>query len=98
MQLRAMRSIVISLCDVTCVCASDLGLTYQAFQRAARASQRLAILAHSVPSWRPTPALREALLRTVAAAQAADQPQTLGNKHELVLGGLVRRKRCWHGP
>ncbi|CAK9105775.1 Putative helicase L115 [Durusdinium trenchii] len=36
----------------------------------------LAILAHSVPSWRPTPALREALLRTVAAAQAADQPQS----------------------
>ncbi|CAL1139146.1 unnamed protein product [Cladocopium goreaui] len=36
----------------------------------------LAILASSVPSWRPPLALREALLRTVAAVQAADQPES----------------------
>ena len=41
-------------------------------------SRRLAILASSVPSWRPPLALREALLRTVAAVQAADQPEPLG--------------------
>eukprot|EP00435_Cladocopium_sp_Y103_P059013 s172_g21.t1 len=38
----------------------------------------LAILASSVPSWRPPLALREALLRTVAAVQAADQPDFFG--------------------
>ena len=36
----------------------------------------LAILASSVPSWRPPAALRQALLHTAAAIQAADQPQS----------------------
>ena len=44
---------------------------------------RLAILASSVPSWRPPLALREALLRTVAAVQAADQPEPLGSQNSL---------------
>eukprot|EP00438_Fugacium_kawagutii_P029214 Skav229549 [mRNA] locus=scaffold568:275738:288499:+ [translate_table: standard] len=38
----------------------------------------LAILSNSVPTWRPPLALREALMRTAAALQAADQPEPLG--------------------
>ena len=53
---------------------------------------RLALsLASSVPSWRPPLALREALLRTVAAVQAADQPEPLGSQNSLQFAAVQ-----WH--